>query len=90
VVAVGSYISIYGTGLSLTGSVFGDIGPFAHTLNGTQLSLGGIPMPLFYASGNQVNALVPPTGSNVPIILATTDPVTGATSPSNSAAIGIQ
>ena len=33
--------------------------PLPTNLNGTQLSLGGVPMPLLYAASGQVNALVP-------------------------------
>ncbi len=54
-----SYIAIYGTGLAGTGSPAASSLPLPTTLNGTQLLLGGIPMPLLYASAGQVNALVP-------------------------------
>ena len=33
--------------------------PLPTTLNGTQVTLGGLAMPLLYASFNQINALVP-------------------------------
>src|SRR6185437_5858888 len=33
--------------------------PLPTSLNGTQLFLGGIPMPLSYAASGQVNALIP-------------------------------
>ncbi len=59
VVATGSYISIYGTGLGNTGGVSATSVPLSTTLDGAQFFLGGQPMPLFYASPGQVNALVP-------------------------------
>ncbi len=59
VVAPGSYVAIYGTALAGNGSPSATSLPLPTTLNGTQLLLGGIPMPLLYASPGQVNALVP-------------------------------
>ena len=59
VVAPGSYVAIYGTGLAGSGSPSATSLPLPTTLNGTQLLLGGVPMPLLYASAGQVNALVP-------------------------------
>ncbi len=59
VVAPGSYVAIYGTGLAGNGSPLATSLPLPTTLNGTQLFLGGLPMPLLYASAGQVNALVP-------------------------------
>jgi uncharacterized protein (TIGR03437 family) len=58
-VAPGSYIAIYGTGLAGTGAPSATTIPLPTTLNGTQLLLGNVPMPLLYASPTQVNALVP-------------------------------
>jgi len=59
VVAPGSYIAIYGTGLAGNGDGSAKSIPLPTTLNGTQLFLGGVPMPLLYAGPTQVNALVP-------------------------------
>jgi len=59
VVAPGSYIAIYGTGLAGSGGAGANALPLPTTLNGTQLLLGGIPMPLIYAGAGQVNAIVP-------------------------------
>ena len=59
VVAPGSYIAIYGTGLAGSGNPSATTLPLSTSLNGTQLLLGGVPMPLIYASSVQVNALVP-------------------------------
>jgi uncharacterized protein (TIGR03437 family) len=59
VVAPMSYVAIYGTGLAGSGSPAATSLPLPTTLNGTQLLLGGLPMPLLYASAGQVNALVP-------------------------------
>ncbi len=58
-VSPGSYIAIYGTGLAGSGNPNATSLPLPTTLNGTQLLLGGIPMPLLYAAPGQVNALVP-------------------------------
>ncbi len=59
VVAPGSYVAIYGTGLAGGGSPSAVSLPLPAMLTGTQLLLGGIPMPLLYAGAGQVNALVP-------------------------------
>ncbi len=59
VVAPGSYIAIYGTGLAGSGNPSATSLPLPNSLNGTQLFLGGLPMPLLYAGPGQVNALVP-------------------------------
>jgi sugar lactone lactonase YvrE len=59
VVSPGSYVAIYGTGLSGDGAVVATAAPFPTTLNGTQIFLGDKPLPLYYASGAQVNALIP-------------------------------
>ena len=59
VVAPGSYVAIYGTSLAGNGSPSATSLPLPTTLNGTQLLLGGIPMPLLYAGAGQVNAIVP-------------------------------
>jgi uncharacterized protein (TIGR03437 family) len=58
-VAPGSYVSIYGLAIAGNGNPFASSLPLPTTLNGTQLLLGGIPMPLVYAGAGQVNALVP-------------------------------
>ncbi len=59
VVAPGSYIAIYGMNLAGTDSPSATSLPLPTTLNGAQLFLGGLPMPLLYAGAGQVNALVP-------------------------------
>jgi uncharacterized protein (TIGR03437 family) len=59
VVAPGSYVAIYGTGLAGSGNPSATSLPLPMTLNGTQLLLGGIPMPLLYAGPTQINAIVP-------------------------------
>jgi uncharacterized protein (TIGR03437 family) len=59
VVSPGSYIAIYGTGLAGSGNPSATSLPLPITLNGTELFLGGLPMPLLYAGAGQVNALVP-------------------------------
>ena len=59
VVSPGTYIAIYGKGLAGTENPSATSLPLPTTLNGAQLFLGGLPMPLLYASAGQVNALVP-------------------------------
>jgi uncharacterized protein (TIGR03437 family) len=59
VVAPGSYVAIYGTGLAGSGNPSAASLPLPAMLNGTQFFLGGLPMPLLYAGPGQVNALVP-------------------------------
>jgi uncharacterized protein (TIGR03437 family) len=58
-VAPGSYVSIYGSALAASGYGLATTTPFTSTLDGTQVFLGGQPMPLYYASPTQINALVP-------------------------------
>ena len=93
VVAPGSYIAIYGTGLAGNGNPSATPLPLPTNLNGTQLFLGGLPMPLLYAGSGQVNALVPEgiatnatyplvvvrgTVSSVPVALTVTELQPGA------------
>jgi uncharacterized protein (TIGR03437 family) len=59
IVTPGSYVAIYGTSLASNGESIADTIPLPGTLNGTQLFLGGQRMPLLYAGGGQVNALIP-------------------------------
>jgi uncharacterized protein (TIGR03437 family) len=57
-ISPGSWVSIFGErmadGTGLANSV-----PFPNTLNGTQVALGDIPLPVLYVSAGQVNALIP-------------------------------
>jgi uncharacterized repeat protein (TIGR01451 family) len=59
IVTPGSYVAIYGAGLSGNGSASAATIPLPNVLAGTELLLGGLPMPLSYAGPGQVNALVP-------------------------------
>jgi uncharacterized protein (TIGR03437 family) len=59
IVTPGSYVAIYGTSLASNGEPVAGAIPLPGTLNGTQLFLGGQPMPLIYAGPGQVNALIP-------------------------------
>jgi sugar lactone lactonase YvrE len=61
VVGSGSYIAVYGSGLSGSGATVATSAPFPTMLNGTQVLLGGVALPLYYASPTQINALVPST-----------------------------
>ena len=74
VVAPGSYVSIYGLAIAGNGNPFASSLPLPTTLNGTQLFLGGVPMPLVYAGAGQVNALVPqelPPNASYPLVVVT-------------------
>ena len=60
-VAPGEYVSIYGTGLGPAAGVGQMVqgGVVSNSLGGTEVSIGGVPAPLIYASTNQINVLVP-------------------------------
>ena len=59
-VAPGSYVAIYGMNLAGNGNPGATAGqPLPATLNGARLTLGGLPLPLLYASPTQVNAVIP-------------------------------
>jgi uncharacterized protein (TIGR03437 family) len=77
VVAPGSYVAIYGTLLAGNGNPSATSLPLPTTLNGTQVTLCGVPMPLLYASAGQINALIPAglTSTTCPLVVTT-----GATS----------
>src|SRR5262249_54761128 len=55
--APGGYIAIYGKNLNPRALAAPSVPPT--TLGGTQAILGGTPLPLNYAGGGQINALVP-------------------------------
>jgi uncharacterized protein (TIGR03437 family) len=57
-VAPGTMVSIFGSGLADGQSLVSST-PFPTTLQGAQFSLRGSPLPLFYASDGQVNAVMP-------------------------------
>jgi uncharacterized protein (TIGR03437 family) len=57
VLTPGSLISVFGSGLANTQATGGS--PLPTDLAGTQVTLGGQPLPLLYASDGQVNAQVP-------------------------------
>src|SRR6185503_16511341 len=59
VISTGSYIAIYGSGLGGGENPAASSLPLPTTLNGMQVFLGGVAIPLLYASPHQVNALVP-------------------------------
>lgn len=59
VVTPGSFITIYGTNLAGNGPGSASSIPLPITLNSTQATLGGQPMPLLYAGPTQINAIVP-------------------------------
>jgi len=59
IITPGSYIAIYGSGLAGTGNPNATAIPLPTTLNGAQVTLCGLPMPLLYAGASQINAIVP-------------------------------
>jgi uncharacterized protein (TIGR03437 family) len=59
VVVPGGYVSIYGNNLASNGSPFASSAPLPTVLNGTQVTIGGDPLALSYASAGQVNGIVP-------------------------------
>lgn len=58
-VVPGGYVAIYGSALADTGSSGAGNVPLPTNLNGAKLLLNGVPLPLSYASPNQVNGLIP-------------------------------
>ncbi len=61
-VAPGAMVSIFGSNLADSQSQVFSV-PFPNSLKGSQFTLRGLPLPLFYASNGQVNAIIP-TGLN--------------------------
>jgi uncharacterized protein (TIGR03437 family) len=57
-VAPGTMVSIFGSGLA-DGQTQVFSTPFPNSLQGAQFSVRGLPLPLFYASPTQVNAVIP-------------------------------
>lgn len=57
-IAPGSLISIYGTNLAPSDAAAPSL-PLPETLNGTSVSINGIPAPLVFVSSGQINAQVP-------------------------------
>jgi uncharacterized protein (TIGR03437 family) len=57
-IALGSFVSIFGTNLS-NGSGAPSVQPLPTSYQGTQVFLGGVALPLQYAGPNQINALIP-------------------------------
>jgi uncharacterized protein (TIGR03437 family) len=67
--APGTFVTILGPNLgSGTGAVA--TAPFPPTLAGTQVLMGGEPLPLYYVGGQQINAVIPwdvPVNATVPL-----------------------
>ena len=73
-VSPGSYVAIYGAALAGTGNPSAASLPLPATLNGTEVTLGGLPMPLLYASATQINALIPQSltpNASYPLVVTT-------------------
>src|SRR5689334_3639442 len=58
VVAPGSLVSIFGTGLA-SAVLSGDTVPLASSIGGTSVTINGETAPLYFVSGGQVNAQLP-------------------------------
>jgi len=72
VVGIGSYVAIYGHALAGHAAPSATTIPLPASLNGTQATLGGVPMPLLYAASGQVNAIVPMAltpGQSYPLVV---------------------
>lgn len=72
VVALGGYVRIHGVGLAQSGNPSATLLPLPTKLNGTQVSLGGLSMPLIYAASDQVIGLVPQSlapNSSYPLVV---------------------
>jgi uncharacterized protein (TIGR03437 family) len=57
-ISPGSWVSIFGERMA-DGTGVASVVPFPNALNGTQVSLGDIALPVLYVSTGQVNALIP-------------------------------
>lgn len=57
-VSPGEFISVFGSGIASNLTVADSL-PFPETLAGTGVTLGGKPLPLYFVSSGQVNAIVP-------------------------------
>jgi uncharacterized protein (TIGR03437 family) len=57
-VAPGSFVAIYGADFTTTSSE-ASANPFPALLGGTQVLLGGEPLPLYFTSSGQIDAIVP-------------------------------
>jgi uncharacterized protein (TIGR03437 family) len=58
IIAPGAFISIYGANMA-GGLTVASSTPFPDSLGATEAFLGGQPLPLYFTSGGQVNAIVP-------------------------------
>ena len=84
-IAPGSFIEIYGSNLAVDTNLWSGrnfIGGLAPTwLDGTAVTIGGIPAYVVYVSPTQINALVPfnvPTGTAEPVIVTNSGGVSAA------------
>lgn len=72
VVTPGSYVAIYGTDMADSGDPGAKSLPLPTTLNGAQVTLCGVPVPLLYASATQINLLLPqslPSTTTCPLVV---------------------
>lgn len=72
IVAPASYVAIYGSNLAAGGAQQASTVPLPLTLDGTQVLLGGQPMPLLYVGPGQINAIVPQSlnsGTSYPLVV---------------------
>lgn len=56
--APGSIFSVWGTDLATSSAAATQV-PLSATLNGTSVTVNGVPAPLYYVSPNQINAQIP-------------------------------
>jgi uncharacterized protein (TIGR03437 family) len=71
-VAPGGFVSIYGSNLASATSISETL-PYQTELAGTQVLLGGLPLPLEFVASGQINALVPfgvPVNTPLQLIVA--------------------
>jgi uncharacterized protein (TIGR03437 family) len=73
ILAPGSFFALYGSDLTGSGSPVASSVPLPLTLNGTQVFLGSVPVPLLYAASGQINGIVPaslPPNAPLPLVIA--------------------
>ncbi len=56
--APGTVVQVFGSNLA-SGTAFGSSVPLSGILNGTQVLIGGLPAPVFFESGTQLNVQIP-------------------------------
>jgi uncharacterized protein (TIGR03437 family) len=57
--APGTVVAIFGTNFTAGPATSADSAPLPTNIGGTSVTIGGLPVPLYYVSKNQINAQVP-------------------------------